>query len=127
MSNTSYAPLAFPQEFSRIVAEAAMHLPALVRPHDTMFLQLALAGIIDIFWSNYISHLSVEAQQSYALAEDEETGQALYEWHQVYANFAKEPEAVRLAAEVLEEIAGKLPAALVTEYQEFTAADSFAA
>lgn len=126
MSHTSYSPLAFPQEFSRIVAEATMHLPALTRPQDVTFLRRTLADVIDIFWSNYISHLSPATQKAYAEAEEDETGEALYKWHEVYANFAKEPEAVRLAAEVLGEIAEKLPAALAAEYKLFTESDSFA-
>lgn len=126
MKTLSYSPLAFPYEFSRIVAEAAMHLPPLTRPQDTAFLEHALADVIDIFWSNYLLHLSTEAQKLYAVAEEDETGEALYRWHEVYANFAKEPEAVHLASEVLAEIAEKLPAALHAEYLDFTEADAFA-
>jgi hypothetical protein len=126
MKNFAYSPLAFPYEFSRIVAEATMYLPPMTRPQDTVFLERSLADVIDIFWSNYISHLSNEAQNAYSIAEDEETGQAMLEWHQVYANFSKEPEAVRLASEVLQEIADKLPSALKSEYDSFTEADAFA-
>lgn len=101
-----------------------MNLPPMTRPQDTAFLELALADVIDMFWANYISHLSPEAQSAYSDAEDEETGDALYEWNKVYANFREEPEAEKLGAQVLQEIAEKLPDALREEYEHFTEVDA---
>jgi hypothetical protein len=124
MINTPYSPSAFPEEFSRILAEAAMQLPAMTRPQDMNFLEIALADVIDIFWSNYIANLSADAKTAYSAAEDEETGTALYEWQKTYANFREDPAAEKLGAQVLADIAEKLPAALKEEYENFSEVDA---
>lgn len=102
-----------------------MNLPPLTRPQDTAFLRKVTEAVIDLFWSNYIALLPQDVQDAYAQAEDEETGKALFEWHRDHADFQTDAGAEKRGAQVLQEIAAKLPDVIKLEYANFTELDAY--
>lgn len=123
MQQTSLSPADFPLSFSRMVAEAAMTLPPLTRPQDSAFLLRMTEVVIDAFWQNYVNHFSPEVRSAFISACNEGPAQYL-SWMSEYADFKSNRSACDIGSEILEEIAGKLPAIMQHEYPLFTLDDA---
>lgn len=117
--------------FSELVAEASMQLPPLTRPQDMAFLDRMTEVTIDAFWQNYVAALPEDVQEEFhrvaIQAVEEEEGEALGAWFEQHANFDGDPEAQRIASEVMADLRIKLPGVFQKEYPLFTEDDAVAA